>query len=607
MADHNYWTRRLHQSVSRRAMLRGAAVAGAGLAGAALIGCGEDEETEVQAVTPGEGAAAADDKRLDNTGDAVGSSVDDSAGDASGEYIFETQKTTPIAGGTWNGYYGGGDGHFSPHHGNWTETFPFLFDRLYTKFYRGDILAQLRLALSVERPDGQTTIVKMRPARFAPNSGKIDRAVTAEDVLANFILRRDDKTSYQRLWYSGVIDWSYTLAIDEQTLQIATNTPRADLFQSTNAAIVAREQVEDHMEGRKTLQELDFPAGSGPYYTTKYVPGSFHELTKNPGYARNGTDGWPYLDKVRTVKLNDEASKEAQFRAGNVDHYWQPNKLVFESVLKDLGGGDKPKVIGIKNFTAAPGPGLVLNTMVPLFRNEQRFRKAVTLAFDRQKWIDTIAQGEAVLVGPGFSRFYESFNLPEDHPAMQNFWRYDPAEGRKLVDALRSDGQYDLDREFIILTNSDSRLNQEYATLAKPMLEALGIKVRIEAVGTAEYWGRQLLQESADFDFAFPGYYATPEEVVGAYQTNPTTSYQTAALNDAKFDEMAERWFQATDPEVQAEIGKEIMLYLTDYYPLHQAMYQSFWRKLLNVTVRNNFIPLFDAWQPWQWKDPSYA
>lgn len=588
-------------------MLRGTVVAGAGLAGAALIGCGDDEETTVQTADPGGGAAAADDKRLDNTGAAVGSSVEDTAGDTSGEYIFETQKTTPIAGGTWNGYYSGADGHFSPHHGGNTETREYLFDRLYTKFYRGDILAQLRLAETVERPDPLTTIIKMRPARFAPNSANIDRAVTAEDVLANFTLRREDKTSYQGIWYSGVIDWDQTRVIDEQTLQISTNTPRADLFSGTNLAIVAREQVEDHMEGRTTLQELDFPAGSGPYYTTKYVPGSFHELAKNPGYARNGTDGWPYLDKVRTVKLNDEASKEAQFRAGNIDHYWQPNKLVFESVLDDLGGGASPEVIGVKNFTAAPGPGMVMNTMVPLFRNEQRFRKAVTLAFDRQKWIDTIAQGEAVLVGPGFNRFYESFNLPEDHPAMQNYWRYDPAEGKALVDALRSGGQYDLDREFIILTNGDSRVNQEYATLTKPMLEAIGLKIRIEAVGTAEYWGRQLLQENADFDFAFPGYYATAEEIVGAYQTNPTTSYQTGSLADPTYDEMAERWFQATDPELQGEIGREMMLYLTDYYPLHQAMYQSFWRKLLNVTVRNNYIALSDVWQPWQWKDPSYA
>ena len=124
MADHNYWTRTIHQRVSRRAMLRGAAVAGAGLASAALIGCGEDEETEVSAPAPAPagGVAAAEDKRLDNTGEAVGSSVSDAFGDTAGEYIFERQKTTPIAGGTWNGYYGGADGHFSPHHGGNTET-----------------------------------------------------------------------------------------------------------------------------------------------------------------------------------------------------------------------------------------------------------------------------------------------------------------------------------------------------------------------------------------------------------------------------------------------------------------------------------------------------
>ncbi len=610
--ERNYWQRKIGRRISRRAALRGAGLGVAGLAGAALIGCGDDDEEEAtptaaaaQTQTPVSGVAEAEEKRLDATGQAVGSTAVDFFGDEPGQYTFETG--TPIVGGTWNAYYGGADGHFSPHHSGETATRSLLFDRLYAKLYRGEIYAYLQLAETVERMDELVTVVKLRESQFAPNSAGIERSVSAEDVMANFVLRREDKTSYQGMWYRGVLDWEQTEVVDEKTLKLVTGGPRADIFSGTNAYIVAKELIDAHLEGTKTLQEWDFPVGSGPYYTTKYVPGSYHELAKNPGYSRSKSDGWPYMDKVRAVKLGDEASREAQFRAGNIDFYYPPNKLVFETILEDLGSGDKPKIYGVKNLTAAPGPGMVMNTMVPLFRNEQRFRKAVTLAFDRQKWIDTIAQGEGMLVGPGFNRFYDSFNLPEDHPALQEYWRYDPAEARKLVDALRAEGTYDLDREFVVLANGDSRVNQEYATLTKPMLETLGIKVRIETVGTAEFWGRQLLQENADFDFAFPGYYATPEEIVGAYMSSPTTHYQTGALYDAAYDEMAERWFAAIDSEEQAQIGRDIMLYLTDYYPLHQAMFQSFWRKLLRSTVRNTYRALSDSWQPWQWHDPSYT
>ena len=598
MAEDNYWMRLQRRSLSRRTMLRGAAVGGAGLAGAALIGCGGDDDDDGGAIavtTPTAEVLEAGGLGEGRIGVQTGA-VDEF------DWIFEdAPKNVPILGNTRVSTYSGSDDHFSPWHlGGLGNANHAMFDNLFSMFFRGDNPLQLRAAEKVERPDGSTAIITLRDARFSPNNEGIDRPVDAEDIFAVMELLRDDFTVYSPGIFASTVDWDQTSVVDQKTLSIAMTRPRNDFFVAANVVFPAKELTQMHASGEKSIQSWDNPVGSGPYYQTSFTPGTKLELTKNPNYSRAP---WPFIENRELLKITDTAALQAQFRAGNTYAFSARDKLQFDELLEDLARGEQPRAYGIRFVEQGAGLILALHGDVAPW-TDVRAREAVTRAIDIDRAIDILEGGEAIKSGPGISKFYDSWNLPEDDPLVVDYLRHDPERSRQLLDALRADG-VDVDRDMIYVAFAGNQKDGDRAVLLSQMLEEAGWNIRVDTVPSAELTARVLAEATCTFDLTAPGYPGDYALQLRAHHTKANWIAECVCMCDPTLDTMIEKFEITIDDEGLREQALDIERYLIKNWSSIVVLMLGFGRTLYKSSYRN-VNPAVGTGGYSAWIDDSY-
>ncbi len=132
--------------------------------------------------------------------------------------------------------------------------------------------------------------------------------------------------------------------------------------------------------------------GTGPFMFKSWVEDSTLVLVKNPNYWQVGEDGkpLPYLDGVTSVTIKDYAARVAAMRAGQTD-------LMYGSILSRADILDMQKRTSVQvQLTGEPSAhGIMMNVSVPPWDN-LLMRKALSLAIDRDKYIQLLFNGEGV-------------------------------------------------------------------------------------------------------------------------------------------------------------------------------------------------------------------
>ncbi len=602
MAEHNYWTRLQRRALSRRTMLRGTAIAGAGLAGAALIGCGGDDDDD-----DGGGGAAEVIEGGGLEGSAAAADIETTE-QAQLEWIFEqAPKNIPISGGTRVSTTSTGFDHFSPFHLGGAGTGYLGFDRLYERFFRGDNKLMLRAIENVERPDQVTNILTVRPGKFGPNPepGIGERDVVAEDIFVAMRIKNEDITAWNPGLYYGSTDWDQTEITDDRTIKLILTRPRNDFFITSDVRFPSKEAGLMHLAGEKTLQQWDNPPGSGPYYQTDLTPGTKLTMTRNPGYARAP---WPFIENREIINITDQNAVQAQFRAG-VTLSWSPagsNKILFDSVLEDLGGGTQPQVYGVKTPSRATGVSFGMSSALREPFNDVRFREAITRAVDRQRASDILTGGESLPTGPGIVSFFTDWHVPMDDPQLLDYLSFQPEKSAQLIDAVRADG-LDVDREMKWLFRNDSQVEGDTATLGVQFFKEAGItNVRAEAYPGSEISSRVLRRATADFDFtATGGGPPDPGVQVRSLHTDAQYVAEAFCLCDPVYDAMVEDWEATSDEEEIARKAIEIQRFLMNNYSPVFFWYLGFQRTLYKSTFRN-INPFENVSGHFSWIDESY-
>ena len=111
-------------------------------------------------------------------------------------------------------------------------------------------------------------------------------------------------------------------------------------------------------------------------------------LPRNPDYFDKGR---PYLDEYVILSTPDAATRLAAFRTGQSDFIWVASPSEAETVRKT----NPAAVVQAYNNTLAPF-GLALAQDKPPF-NDVRVRRAISMAIDRQKQVDTVFEGHGIL------------------------------------------------------------------------------------------------------------------------------------------------------------------------------------------------------------------
>jgi peptide/nickel transport system substrate-binding protein len=352
-------------------------------------------------------------------------------------------------------------------------------------------------------PDGLTWTYHLRKgAKFSDG-----HPITSEDVLFSFQLIYDETLhpSAQDLLIMGGKKFEVT-APDPHTVVIKTPSPNAALVECVaNVRIMPKHVLEeaykkgDYASAYNVGTPPDKIVTSGPWRISQYVPGEKTVLARNPyffGVDKNN-QRLPYLDEIVFLIVPDFDAADLKFRAGELHglddvkpenyNWYKDNQQNNNFTFYDLGADLNTNHFWFNlNEVQKPTPGKKIGEPFAdpkkyAWFNNQDFRRAISLAIDREAMIPSVFYGEAVknwaIATPGNKVWHSPDLLKLD---------YNPDEAKKLLAGLgwkdrNGDGIIEDTRgnavTFSLKTNSSNTTRIAMMNFIKADLAKVGINV----------------------------------------------------------------------------------------------------------------------------------
>jgi peptide/nickel transport system substrate-binding protein len=252
--------------------------------------------------------------------------------------------------------------------------------------------------------------------------------------------------------------------IDPHTLRLYLRAPSQLVLPTladrvgyiVNPAVAARAVGGDH--GSAWLAERT--AGSGPYHLVRYRPRDHHVLAANPHY--HGDPG--SIRRVIYREVRDPSIRGLMLERGEID-------IALFLLVESLPRFRTDPRFVVQSSPAMVFKNLALNVERGVF-SQPDARRAVAHAIDYDAFVRVVLSGQA-------RRFRGP--LPPGLPgatATQFPYEYDPGRARALLARTRGA----LDRPIDFVYGAVSPLAETAATFLKSSLEAVGLRVRLQAL-----------------------------------------------------------------------------------------------------------------------------
>ncbi len=544
MSEHGYWSRGARQRISRRRALRGAGLGITGLAGAVLVGCGGDDDPTATA-TP----------------------ADDNGGSSSPTAAPTEAPGTPVRGGVYRGGFTGPFAGVDPHNSVYggSGIVPQVYNYLLRNesVLRPDIGIVYDLATSHElSPDNVTWTFTLRDdAMIAPNSqGVPERPLDAEDVVKSFDRIGSPDAGANGFGFFNRWVESYS-APDATTVQLVTRAPYAwvldELGDALKGVIVPREWLaSEDLKGTAV--------GAGPFILEELTEGERAVMVPNPNFYNSEL---PYLDEYRILTFSDLATQRTAFTTRQLDTFSSQDiteadelvRTIDDVVLETTAG------TGFKSFW--------MRTDAPPW-DDERIRRGMSRAMNRQQYIDIIGKGQGEIIGI-MSYALAPYALDADE--VNELQPFDAAEAKKLFDAA---GVSEI--SFTYPTSSNT---SDFVNILVQQMEQIDITVSPDPQD-AGTWVAGYFTSALEASLSLNQSYKTPDFMLQFYRSGGITgnnNYDTkyysdatdAAVDDAagELDEpariekyrQAQRDIIATDPAIFHFYGQlENTLYYND-------------------------------------------
>jgi peptide/nickel transport system substrate-binding protein len=265
--------------------------------------------------------------------------------------------------------------------------------------------------------------------------------------------------------------------------------------------IVSPKAVEKH--GRTYGRN---PVGTGPFAFKEWIENDRIVLERNPNYWEKGADGkaLPYLDRITILLIREGSTAIGALMAGEIDAM----NLVPFQFLPMLEKNPNVQVVGgvEGNYTFIG----MNNRQAPF--DDPALRRAVAYAVDRAPIVQQAYFGGAIPACSAIS------------PPMSDFYRGDQCASKRAqyfdlerAKALRGESKYkgDVEAEWMVVGQytGSGGVGPRMAELCQPMLERIGIKVRIQLYEQAT-WHKK--RNTGDFQMYDEGWVADldPDETI---------------------------------------------------------------------------------------------
>jgi peptide/nickel transport system substrate-binding protein len=409
----SYWDKITEKRISRRRALQGAGTAGVAAGAIWLVGCGSDDDDG-----GGNGAT--------NTPDTSGTPTNPNEPD------IVNEKNPPVPGGRYLVSNTANFDTFDPHLGIASSTayFPRIYNVLVNQSAVKPGFFFFDLAEKYENPDDVTWNFTLRSGvKVGPNDlGVPERDMDGEDVVATFDRIKNEPRANNGAFVKEFVE---SVTATGNVVTIKTTKPFAWFLNRVgnfvNAIppreLIANEASIENMRARS--------AGAGPYRLLRSTEGEGATLDKNPNYyrkdERNNNAALPYLEGIDVRLIADRSAARTAFQSGQLHTYAPETKSEADEFRRN------------SDYVVTTDP---VNTFIALTMHPEkdpftdiRARQAFGYAINRKQYVDIVYEGDAQVnglvhwpTGVGVYAFSES--------ELEQLQPYDPAEARKLVDAL---------------------------------------------------------------------------------------------------------------------------------------------------------------------------
>ncbi|MBI2909042.1 MAG: hypothetical protein HYX92_15470 [Chloroflexi bacterium] len=314
------------------------------------------------------------------------------------------------------------------------------------------------------------------------------------------------------------------------------------------------------MYSQKTVEKLGdmktTAMGTGPFKLKSYSPGIGLEAVKNPDFWVKGR---PYLDGYRFLIIRDMATRLSAFRTGKVNLTGKAVGTLTPAEMETV----KKENPELQFFPAATplGPWFFMNVRKPPFK-DQKVRKAIGLALDRQAALKVVAQEKGV-IGKPFP--VEPWGIPMNDllkaPGFRQPKNADIAEAKKLMEAAA----YAAGFEMTILTRYMWQA-KDAAIFMTSQLAQIGVKAKVDILEDAIFFD---MGRKATFDAMVytPVSSFSDPQWMGRYFEPGSPTHYTGNDDDKELASMWREQVRIVDVEKRKALIRKIEEHLLEVYP----------------------------------------
>lgn len=300
--------------------------------------------------------------------------------------------------------------------------------------------------------------------------------------------------------------------LDDRRVEFTVPEPFAPFLRySGGIAILPAHALRESVETKDAQGNLKFLStwgtdtdpkkviGNGLYMMESYVPGQRVVFARNPHYWRKDAEGnpQPYIERVILQIISSDDSQLISFRSGDLDEITiKPEQFQLLKIEESRGnytiynGGPESgsRFVGFNLNKAKNAQGNpFVDPIKSRWFNTLQFRQAVAYALDRNRMRDTIYQGLGELQNSPLDSQNPFYLSPEEGLKVYD---YDPDRAKQLLqeagftyDGLGRLKDWDDNLvRFTLLVRSEDSSRVRVATQVKQNLEAIGMKVDVQAI-----------------------------------------------------------------------------------------------------------------------------
>jgi peptide/nickel transport system substrate-binding protein len=329
---------------------------------------------------------------------------------------------------------------------------------------------------------------------------------------------------------------------DTHTLRIHLKTPNALFPQNVAepvAVIFSREVLEEDGDLKKRL------IGTGPYILKEHTRKVRIVLQRNPDYFDTGR---PYVDEYIILSTPDAATRMAAFRTSQSDFLVLSSLSEAEAVRKT----NPSAVVQTLPFTLTPFGLELAQDRAPF--NDVRVRRAISMAIDRQKQVDTVFEGHGLLgCGVPYNYYQDTAPTMKD---LGPWWQYRPAEAKKL---LAEAGHPNGFETTLFYYEYNPQMTSQIQLVQQELQKNLNIGVKISKLDYTTYYGRYVEGKWDGMAWGFQSGHAVGlDERAYVYMHSKSTK-NFFKVNDPVIDELTSKLRQVPGQAEQRAIAKRIV------------------------------------------------